>query len=71
MSYLEEAAAEVRAALAANGEFEAATRHLEDHGPVREQIRAERLRLLDRMIAIAAVEAGLPSCAHRGPGDTA
>jgi len=62
---LAEAAAEIRAALEANAGREENTRHLKDEGhATRRQIRGERLRLIDRLIVIAAIEAGLPPCCH-------
>ena len=59
MSYLAEAATEISRALDANTARERDTRHLDDHGPVRAAIRDERLRIIDRLIALAAVEAGV------------
>ena len=60
MSYLAEAATEIRRAFEANDALERDTRNLDDHGPVRAAIRDERLRIIDRLIALAAVEASVP-----------
>ena len=61
MTYLAEAATEISKALDANTAREKSTRHLGEDGPVRAAIRDERLRIIDRLIALAAVEAGRPA----------
>jgi hypothetical protein len=57
MTYLEDAAAEVREALDANGTMHASHLQAGADADVLRAIRAERLVIIDRLIAIAAVEA--------------
>jgi hypothetical protein len=59
MTYLAEAATEIARAFDANGRHEEATRNLPEDGPARAAVRAERLAITDRLIAIAAIEAGV------------
>ena len=72
--YLAAAAAEVRKELAANGARAEDTRDLPDDSEIRRQIRAERLLIIDRLIAIGAAGAGhgwlrpVPAVRRPGPG---